>query len=138
MIVTVRGRSTVGLPFSRKLLQSVCQGDAKRRGPHTRAFYSDPAHPGPPNHACASPVTLQTLLSGSKASSTSGWFATGYESRSELVPCFFFLCEPLFLQTCPLDARPSSALAADSACCWSNSVGMFCLEFVERKPLTNL
>jgi hypothetical protein len=33
----------------------------KGAGSHS-CFLLDPAHPGPPNHACASPVTLQILF----------------------------------------------------------------------------
>src|ERR1700721_2839747 len=57
--------STVGLPFFRKVLQCACQGDTKRTESHTRAstaLFWDLARPGPPNHACASPVTLQILV----------------------------------------------------------------------------
>jgi len=32
---------------------------------------------------------------------------------------FLFLCEPLFLQTCSLDALHLAGLAAHGACCWS-------------------
>src|SRR3979411_951834 len=57
-LVMVRGLLTEGLPFLGKVLQCACQGDAKRCVPHTY-FLPGPAHSGPPNHACASPVTLQ-------------------------------------------------------------------------------
>ena len=107
----VRGLSTEGLPFLGKVLQCACQGDVKRRVPHTRTFLSDPAHPGPPNHACASPVTLQILLSGSSLFRPPyvGSLQDTFLGLSKF-PIYFFFAK-YFSRMCLLDARALAALA---------------------------
>ena len=107
----VRGLSTEGLPFFAKVLQCACQGDVKRRVPHTRTFLLDPAHPGPPNHACASPVTLQILSSGSRLFRP---LYVGSLQDTNLglskFPFFFFFAK-YCLRTCLLDVRVLGGLA---------------------------
>lgn len=88
----VRGRSTEGLPFPCKLLQCACQGDTKRRGPHTRAFYQDPGA-----SRAAKPCLRQSrhpaklLLSGSEISSTPHGSSLQDTNRdlSKFQICFF-------------------------------------------------
>src|SRR6202140_772765 len=74
-------------------------------------FLPDPAHPGPPNHAWASPVTLQILFSNSKfVSSTSLGSLQDTNPGWSKFP-IYFLCEPYFLRACVLDAQVCGGLA---------------------------
>jgi len=77
---------------------------------------------------CASPVTLKILFNGSKLffDHPLRWLASGYESRLELVPNYFF-CEPPSFLTCLLDAPVLPALAdvgtGDGVTGWNCFVG---------------
>jgi hypothetical protein len=66
--------------------------------------------PGPPNHARASPVTLQNIqiLRVEKFSTAPPQFASGYESPCEEVPDFV---RTVFLEAWLLDAHIMTALA---------------------------
>ena len=79
------------------------------------------------------PVTLQTLLSGSKLHPPVVGSLQDTNLDLSKFPVSLFLCELLFLPTCPLDARQSTGLATQVASCSANSVGMFCLELGPRR-----